>query len=171
MRDMVSSDTKRKLAHFFNTLTIEKETFAITLHNILQSKWIVLKEEEGKVIAAAGIRNNNTFFIVVKNEYQNQGIGQELTKEAIRQAIKRNYSHITLNVLYSNTKAIHIFQRRGFTPLFQWSNEGERFVFMTLPLNWRGKLARSILLIRHQFHPLNKLFHTHLYRIQNSQNK
>lgn len=158
MRDIISSDTKRKLAFFFNSLTKEKETFAASLHDLLQSKIIILKEEEGKVIAAAGVQKNNSFFIVVASEHQNRGNGQKLTKEVIRQTAKRNYSHITLNVLYSNTKAVRIFQKFGFKQVYSWLGNGKKWHFMILTLNWRGKLAKNIFFVRHQFFFLSKLF-------------
>lgn len=156
---------KEKLRVFF-----EKET-NLPSHYVLQSKLLVSKEEEGKVIGLAGVQKNNSLFVVVTSKYQDTGIGTELTKETVRQAIKRNYSYISLTVSQSNIKAFHIFQKLGFKPVYSWLNNGKKFHFMILTLNWRGKLAKNIFFIRHQFHFLNKLSNILLHRIQNHKNK
>lgn len=138
---------KQKLKDFFDSLTEEKNTFAVPLSSTLQSKLLVTKEKEGKIIGIAGIQRGNLFFVVVKSEYQNQKIGQQLTKKLIKQAIEGNYSYIILNVLQSNVKAVHVFQKMGFEILHCFLSDGKRYYFMILLLKRRGTIWRNALLL------------------------
>lgn len=148
---MVSNDIKQKLKIFLGSLGEEKETFGLTLLDLLQSKLLALREVKEKVVGVAGIRGRNLFFLVVKKEWQDRGIGQELTREIVIRAIKRNYNYVALNVPSSNTKAIHIYQKFGFKVVYSYKVKGKKILLMILPINWKGTIAKKIYLVKHLF--------------------
>ena len=129
---------KHKVEFFFNSLTEEKENFALSLSDLLQYKLLVTEEEKETIIGIAGLRKKNMFFLVVKSEYQNRGIGQKLTRKVIQKAALSKYDYIALSVFQSNTKAVHIYQKLGFKTGFTSLMDGRKNLFMVLPLNWRG---------------------------------
>jgi len=127
-----------KVEFFFNSLTEEKENFVLSLSDLLQCKLLVTEEEKETIIGIAGLRKKNMFFLVVKSEYQNRGIGQKLTREVIQKAALTKYDYIALYVFQSNTKAVHIYQKLGFKTGYTSLIDGRKTLLMVLPLNWQG---------------------------------
>lgn len=52
--------------------------------------------------------------LIVKKEYRNQGIGQELLKYMISLCKEKGYQQITVGVDTDNENAIHIYKKEGF---------------------------------------------------------
>lgn len=53
--------------------------------------------------------------LIVKKEYRNQGIGQELLKYMIALCKEKGYKQITVGVDTDNKNALHIYQKYGFS--------------------------------------------------------
>ena len=78
------------------------------MSELLQYKLLVIQEREEEIIGIAGVRPRhvlfmriipkNLLFLVVKRDYQNQGIGQKLTKKVIQEAMRRNYRYIIISL-------------------------------------------------------------------------
>ena len=146
----IGSDLKMELKAFHDSLTKEKETFDLPLYKMLEAKFcIVRRDKNGKIIGIAGIQKKyNLIFAVVKKEYQNRGIGRELFRETIRRAIVEGVSYIAGNLYASNAKSLHLLLKFGFTPLHVYSQNGRRRIFVILPLNRIGQIAKYILYVR-----------------------
>lgn len=154
---MKNDDMKRKLRILFDSLTKERETFTLPLRALLQYKLLVTREKEGEIIGIAGIHGGartNMLFVVVKSKYQGKKIGQELTKEVIEQAIKRNYGYLSLTVFESNARAIRIFRKLGFRVLYTSLMNGRKMYFMILPLNQRGIIHEKLFVFKHKLRSL-----------------
>ena len=52
--------------------------------------------------------------LIVKKEYRNKGIGQELLKYMINLCKEKGYKQITVGVDTDNKKAVHIYKKFGF---------------------------------------------------------
>lgn len=52
--------------------------------------------------------------LIVKKEYRNQGVGQELLKYMITLCKEKGYRKITIGVDTDNKHALHIYQKAGF---------------------------------------------------------
>ena len=52
--------------------------------------------------------------LIVKKEYRNQGMGQELLKYMIALCKKKGYQQITVGVDTDNENALHIYKKFGF---------------------------------------------------------
>lgn len=52
--------------------------------------------------------------LIVKKEYRNQGIGQELLKYMINLCKEKGYKQITVGVDVDNKNAVHIYKKFGF---------------------------------------------------------
>lgn len=60
--------------------------------------------------------NNKLYLsrLIVKKEYRNQGIGQELLKYMIALCKENGYRQITVGVDTANKNAVHIYKKAGF---------------------------------------------------------
>lgn len=154
---MVSNDIKQKLKFFLGSLDEENETLALTLSDLLQSKLLALREVNEKVVGVAGIRDRNLFYVVAKKNWQDRGIGQELTRKIVFEAVKRNYNYVALNVSSSNAKAVHIYQKFGFKAVYSYKVKGKKILFMILPINWKGTIARNVFLVSHLLRSLKSI--------------
>ncbi len=52
--------------------------------------------------------------LIVKKEYRNKGIGQELLKYMINLCKEKGYKQITVGVDIDNSNALHIYKKFGF---------------------------------------------------------
>lgn len=52
--------------------------------------------------------------LIVKKEYRNKGIGQELLKYMIALCKEKGYQQITVGVDTDNINAVHIYKKHGF---------------------------------------------------------
>ena len=60
------------------------------------------------------VRHRAEFGIAVHDDYQNQGIGTELTKFMLDIAERHGLVKVTLEVFSENNKAIHVYEKCGF---------------------------------------------------------
>jgi len=84
--------------------------------------------------------------VAVKNDFQGQGIGTELTRHAIRVARQRPFSEIWLQVRSDNIQAIHIYQALGFrhhSSLTQWRKSGRQQSSLPNYRKYEGVLFRA----------------------------
>jgi len=135
------------LKEFYDSLTNEKETFTLPFSSMVRHKLIITEENMGKIVGVAGITKDNSLFVAVESEYQNQKIGQELVKKVVKKAIERNFSYISLSVFEQNAKAIHIFSKLGFKTVHASTRNQRRFLVMVLPFNRRGVCYKGLLSI------------------------
>jgi len=143
----MQKELSNEIAYFYRSLTVEKKDFNLPLREILQSKLLVMERSNATIIGIAGMSRKNSLFVVVKSEYQNQKIGQKLTREVIDHAKKQNYHYITLNVFQSNVKAIHIYRKFGFAVLFTNLVSSRENFLMMLPLDFKGSLYKIYFLM------------------------
>jgi len=114
---------------------------------MVQHKLIITKENMGKIIGVAGMTKDNSLFVVVKSECQNQKIGQELVEKVVKEAIERKFSYISLSVFQRNVKAIHLFNKLGFKTVHESTRNQRRFLVMVRPFNRRGVFYKGLLSI------------------------
>ena len=90
---------------------------------------VALKEE--KVVAACGLRNilgeGEVTNVVTKEDYRGQGIGYFLLSRLLEEGKKMGVEAFTLEVRVSNSPAIHLYEKLGF------SGEGIRKNFYEKP--------------------------------------
>ncbi len=146
----MQKELSSEIIDFYQSLTVEKKDFNLPLREIPQAKLLVWERNNTTILGLAGLSKDNSLFLIVKKEYQNQKIGQKLTKKVIDQAKKLNYHYIKLNVFKSNMKAIHIYTKFGFTILFSNMIRFRENFFMVLPLDFKGSLFVISFRIRHR---------------------
>jgi RimJ/RimL family protein N-acetyltransferase len=97
-----------------------------------QRQWIIDQQQSGNLILVAeenrkiiGLLNTQrgkkqrlrhivSFGISLQEAYCNQGIGSQLIQHMIEWAKKEGIEKITLNVMASNERAIHVYKKFGF---------------------------------------------------------
>lgn len=151
---MTNKRLSREIAHFCKSLTVEREDFDLPFPKVLQSRVLVVERIDGKIVGIAGTSRENSLFLVVKKKHQNQKIGQKLMKKVIEYARRKNCHYITLNVFQSNSKAIHVYRKLGFTILFTNVIGSRKNIFMIFPLDSKGSLYRIYILIAHKLRPI-----------------
>jgi len=62
-----------------------------------------------------GMEHSGSLGIGILPEYRRQGIGQRLIQATIKEALEKGAARIELEVLSSNTNAIDLYQKIGFT--------------------------------------------------------
>jgi ribosomal protein S18 acetylase RimI-like enzyme len=147
----MNNTSRSQIESFYTSLKEEKDTFGQPLSNLLQAKLLLTQEENNTIVGLAGINNKNMFFLVVKSSHQNRGIGQKLVNNVIRDALVKNYNYLALSVGQSNTKAIYIYKKLGFRPLYYSWKGSQAYLFMVLPLNSKGVLIMVVHEIAHMF--------------------
>ena len=94
-----------------------KHFFDEELNNELASYDVM--REDGKIIAYAGMwrifENCDLTNIAVRKEYQGQGLGEEMLRYMIREAINEGCEFMHLEVRKSNMKARRLYEKMGFT--------------------------------------------------------
>jgi len=153
-KEMINNSLRNEITCFYKSLTVEKKDFNLPLPKLLQSRLLVIERRNGKIVGIAGISKRKSFFIVVKSKYQNQKIGQKLTRKVMECAKRGGYHYITLNVFESNLRAIHIYKKFGFTVLFTNLLGSRKNLFMILPLDFKGLLYKIYILTAHKLHPI-----------------
>lgn len=151
---MINKHLNSEIAYFCKSLTVEKEDFSFPLPEMLQSRLLVMERINGKIVGIAGTSRRNSLFLVVKKEYQNQKIGHKLTRKVIENAKKKNYHYITLNVFQSNSRAIHIYRKFGFTILYTNLMGSRKNFFMIFPLDFKGSFYKIYILTAHKLRPI-----------------
>lgn len=73
--------------------------------------------------------------LIVKKEYRNRGIGQELLKYMINLCEEKGYQQITVGVDTENSNALHIYKKFGFEIFETATDEYGDFYKMILTFN------------------------------------
>ena len=117
------SDESRKSLPPFDRGLIERwseNLHAYSFPPILAT--VATGSEEGRIIGRAVLahderprmRHRAEFGIAVHDDYQDQGIGTELTEFMLDIAKERGLMKVTLEVFSDNEKAIHVYEKCGF---------------------------------------------------------
>lgn len=80
--------------------------------------------------------NNKVYLsrLIVKKEYRNKGIGQELLKYMIALCKEKGYQQITVGVDTDNINAVHIYKKHGFKTYETATDEYGEYYKMILTL-------------------------------------
>ena len=135
--------TTEEVVKFYNSLNKERETFKLSLEELLKSEIIIKEEISGKIDGIAGVRKHKmlpVLFIVVRSGFQGKGIGKKLM-EKLHKILKERYSFIVLSVIKENTQAINFFKKFGYG-IF---GEKKGFYYMINVLNVKGKIVSKVL--------------------------
>jgi ribosomal protein S18 acetylase RimI-like enzyme len=93
---------------------------------------LVAEDKEGELVGAAQIfplaeqlpgGPVGELGIFVLRPFRGQGIGLDLMREVLRRAAAWGYVEVVLSVLATNTRAIHLYQKLGFTATGQRRRE------------------------------------------------
>lgn len=150
------SSDEIEVISFYSSLNVELNNFALPIDELLKFKLLVKEKRDEKIVGIAGISDNNLLFIVVKNEFQNQKIGQRLMAKLIMLAKQRKCHYIALNVFASNVKAFHIYRKFGFKVITSNMLNFRKNFFMILSLDLRGRIYEVLLRVYFKFGSYSK---------------
>jgi GNAT superfamily N-acetyltransferase len=139
--------TIEEIKPFFNSLTVETETFTPEADLILSvavfTKGVRI---DGKLAGIGGLGKSFgyflTAFMIVKSEHQGKGVGSTIYKTIINYARKKGHYFIFSQVAHGNTSAYIMNTKAGQRILY---DDGTLY-WMACPLNKVGEfLVRYIL--------------------------
>ncbi len=64
--------------------------------------------------ALSGLKGIGTFITYVHQDYQNQGLGTQLTVSILEEARKKSFHRVSLEVVADNAAAIRAYEKAGF---------------------------------------------------------
>lgn len=108
--------SEAEINKFLKSLDEEKETFRLSLNDILKSETIIKEEVSRKIVGIAGIRKHSVLpilFIVVRSKFQSRGVGKRLMRR-LHNIIKGRYSFMVLSVVKENKQAVNLFKKFGY---------------------------------------------------------
>lgn len=93
-----------------------RDSFSKSLSN--PNNHYLVVEENGIIIGYCGlwgiVGEGEITNVAVDSHYRNQGIGEAMLEELIRQALDAGIDAFTLEVRLSNLSAIHLYHKLGF---------------------------------------------------------
>jgi len=116
-----NNSDKEKVINFYDSLSVEKQTFMLSLDEILNSLFIVILLFDDSVLGLSGIRKKYgfpLFYIVVKEENQGKGYGKTLIKILFKICRIYKLFFILLTVKTDNFRAIGLYEKYGFKKIF-----------------------------------------------------
>ncbi len=117
------------------------------LKSFVKCKFIVLEDEDGKIIGVSGIGGVfNVHGIELLEEARGKGLGKKLFSENIEEAKRRGYSFILASRNPANTRIIKLHDFLGFRRIFRihYTQDMVREAII-LVLKPRGKIVQKFL--------------------------
>lgn len=122
MFSSLSSETLRYLPIPFTRERVEGWIENIDYDRALPILGVVSHEDGERVVTSATLsfsdisayKHKAEFGITVHDDYQDRGLGTQLTRHMIDVARQKGLKKITLNVLVDNNRAIYVYQKCGF---------------------------------------------------------
>lgn len=95
-------------AHYFIDKSYWQDNFDFVKDAIAKAD-VYVYEENGKIVAFAGMKDNYLAGIFVSSDYQGRGVGKSLLNY-----LKENYTKITLSVFQENQRAVRFYLSQDF---------------------------------------------------------
>jgi len=82
------------------------------------NNYYIVVESDGKIVAYCGywgvVGEGHIFNVAVKKEYRQKGIGYQMMKALLSEAVNRGITSFTLEVRASNEPALRLYESLGF---------------------------------------------------------
>lgn len=123
MFSTLSKESLEYLIHPFTRERIEGWTDNINYNKHLPMLAIIRENDKERIIATASlsfnsresIRHKAELAITVHDDYQNQGLGTIMVRHLLEIAEEKRLKKIFLRVDTKNSRAIHVYEKCGFT--------------------------------------------------------
>lgn len=159
----------QEIEPFFRSLGAEKDLAMMSIEAVLDAEFVAGARVDSDLAGIGGIMrrflSTPELFIVVKRQYQERGLGNEIMRKLISFAKKR-YSFLTLTTVRSEeyAPAVSLYRKNSFKC---FSCPDNRY-FMCLPFSLKGKIVCQLLSLIYaiNFSPLGKIsrYLCNLYR-------
>jgi len=115
----------KKLREFYNSLTEEKETFqrdptSDTWPTFRRAKTLFVSWFSNKIVGVAGLNEQNNAFVIIKKEFQGQGLGKKIISACNRDISRLGFKKIRAKTF--NPIAFHVLKKEGFKELYTVKN-------------------------------------------------
>jgi ribosomal-protein-alanine N-acetyltransferase len=121
--------------NFIHCWSKEFIQFNIQLPEYIRKFYVAVKENKivGYIVCWLSDKTAHIYNISVKKDYQNQGIGSFLLEYLLEELKKIGFNTVVLEVRKSNSKAISLYKKFGFTEekiLSKFYPDGEDAIYM-----------------------------------------
>ena len=108
--------------------------------------WLVIHEEQGKIIGAAGISTIFHFTVLqILPEYQGRSLGPLIYREMVNESKKRNYSFLSTYLLANNVQSTKIHEFHHFSLMFRIHFSKEKIMDVRfVAWNLKGRIIEKI---------------------------
>tara|TARA_A100001037_G_scaffold276394_1_gene275654 strand:- start:501 stop:1067 length:567 start_codon:yes stop_codon:yes gene_type:complete len=90
------------------------------MRSLESCEWLVLEEENGKILGAAGMGGVfHVSGIQIHENAQGKGIGKKIQKELIEESQRKKYSFITVFNDPRNASSVHLHDSLGYEKIFR----------------------------------------------------
>ena len=132
---------ERLIREFYRELGYELRNFTLPADELIRTLDFVEIGYTGESVAGiAGLREGHSLFMIVKNQFQNRGIGQQLLQRVLHRAQRNGYHYVQLTVYKDNQSAVHIYKKHGFRIISAVKTDNRDAFYMVKPLSWKGHL-------------------------------
>jgi len=99
---------------------LQKSGISSLMKSLESCEWLVIEEENEKIIGAAGIGGFFHFSsIQIIKEFQGKGIGRKIQKELIEQSRNKKYSFIMVLFNPDNLPSVNLHTSLGYKKIFK----------------------------------------------------
>ena len=125
----------KKLREFYDSLTVEKETFQASWQTFTHAKFLFVAWSTDKIIGVSGVNERYHTFTVIKSDFQGQGFGQKMFKIRRREIERLGFKKIRAQTF--NPVPLHIVKKEGYKELYTVN----AVHYFELPLSTMTKLT------------------------------
>ena len=126
---------------------LQKFNISTKMKSLESSDWIVYETVDNEIVGAAGMGGIfHTSSININTKFRGKGYGKKIQKELVDEAIKRNYSFVTVFVDPRNDSSIKMHDGLGYETIFRihYSKDVIQDIKIII-FNKRGMLVRKFL--------------------------
>ena len=99
---------------------LQKFNISTKMKSLESSDWIVYETVDNEIVGAAGMGGIfHTSSININTKFRGKGYGGKIQKELVDEAIKRNYSFVTVFVDPRNDSSIKMHDELGYKTMFR----------------------------------------------------
>lgn len=126
---------------------LRKDGLSTKMKSLEFCKFLIIEEENGKIIGVSGIGGLvNNHSIIINEQYRGKGLGLRLLKENIEEAKRRGYNYITSARNPKNIAMKRLHDACNFKPLFRIKYSPEiTSEAQILALNLKGQIIQKLL--------------------------
>lgn len=134
---------KKQIEHFLDALQSEKKYFNPHIDRIMKCELVIIEQAGNEIIAVAGLEKKLGIvrdMLIIKREFQRQGLGTKILCELINQTNKRHFLLMAV-ISEDNTASFRLHMKTGYKMI----GNRQTLDYVVKPINRTGTLLYYLL--------------------------